>query len=56
MGSAETVVGIDIVGEIVNYTPVDGRRFTPAPLHGQGDGLLGVLPPEPYLLLFLVQH
>jgi len=56
MSAAETVIGVDIFGEVLNYAPVDGRRLSPASLHGQGDGLLGVVPPLPYLFFFLVKH
>jgi hypothetical protein len=56
MGPPETVIGVYIFGEALNYTLVDSRRLTPAPLHSQGDGLLGVVPPLPYLFFFLVKH
>jgi hypothetical protein len=56
MGSAQTVIGIDIAGEAGDYILVGCHRLPPPPLHGQGYSLLAALPSQPYLFLFLICH
>ena len=40
----QSIVGLQVVGEIVQDGLVDGDRVGPTALHREGDGLLGEVP------------